>query len=59
MDNLNERGLIELKPTEKTKIDGGLLMYPTHYPGKGLVTVIVKSIEGAYQSGYDNAQENC
>lgn len=55
MDNLNEMGLNKISHTELKKTDGGLIMYPA----QPIVEFIVDSFKGAYEYGYDEAQENC
>lgn len=54
MDNLNSIGLVTINSKQLKETNGGLLvLHPK------ILTTMYKAVSGAYQRGYDNAQNNC
>ncbi|NGP89756.1 hypothetical protein [Fodinibius halophilus] len=54
MDNLNEMGLSPVSKNQLKYTNGGLILVNAE-----LTKALLKPLVGAYQRGYDEAQNNC
>lgn len=56
MKNMNDLNVFDLNTKDMKNIDGG---FKIMYPGQTLLELVLRSINGAYEAGYDSGQNNC